>query len=99
MTLGGANVWSNFSYGSRSDTPIGWLLNPEGSRIILFDICKKSSRNNIIILTHIYYTNHLGEPASIKSSSQMPLNDAWDKWHDLQLEGWSLESCDLLDSK
>ena len=28
MTLGGANVWSNFSYGYRNESPSGWLLNP-----------------------------------------------------------------------
>ena len=37
MTLGGANVWSNFSYGSRVDTPNGWLLNPQSSFLILFE--------------------------------------------------------------
>ena len=25
----------------------------------------------------------------------MPLDDAWDKWHDLQLEGWSFEELEL----
>ena len=47
MTLGGANVWTNFSYGSRTDTPSGCLLNPEGSHLIFFDKCKKSRVNNI----------------------------------------------------
>ena len=36
MTLGGANVWSNFSYGSRNEPPSGWLLNPGRSKLILF---------------------------------------------------------------
>ena len=49
MTLGGANVWSNFSYGYRIDNPSGWLLNPEGSKIILFELCKKSARKNLKI--------------------------------------------------
>ena len=70
MTLGGANVWTNFSYGYRNDSPSGWLLNPERSRLILF------AKNK-------------------KSSSQLPLDDAWDKWHDLQLEGWSFEELEL----
>ena len=46
----GTNVWSNFSYGSRTDTPDGCLLNPEGSRLIFFETCKKSPQNNIRIL-------------------------------------------------
>ena len=95
MTLGGANVWTNFSYGSSINTPVGWLLNPEGSKITLFIKNKKSPRNNIKVLIHTFYTNHLGEPNAIKSTSQLPLNEAWDKWHDLQLEGWTYENHEL----
>ena len=65
MALGGDNAWSNFSYGSRIDTPNGCLLNPEGSRLILFERCKKSPQNSIKIFTHTFYTNHLGEPAGL----------------------------------
>ena len=89
MTLGGANVWSNFSYGSSTDTPNGCLLNAEGSRLIFFERCKKSKQNNITIFTHLFYTNHVGEPAGLKSSSQIGLDDAWNKWHDLQAKGWT----------
>ena len=71
MTLRGANVWSNFSYGSRIDTPNGCLLNPEGSRLIFFERCKKSPQNSIKVFTHIFYTNHLGEPAGLKSTSKI----------------------------
>ena len=88
MTLGGANVWSNFSYGSRNDTPNGCLLNAEGSRLIFFERCKKSPKNNTKVFTHLFYTNHLGEPAGLKSSSKTSLNDAWNKWHALQAQGW-----------
>ena len=34
MTLGGANVWTNFSYGYRNESPSGWLLSPDRSRLI-----------------------------------------------------------------
>ena len=95
MVLGGANVWVNFSYGYRNESPSGWLLNPDRSRLILFTRNKKSARNNIRIFAHSYYTNALGEPMAIKSSSQMHLDDAWDKWHDLQLEGWTFEELEL----
>ncbi len=95
MTLGGSNVWTNFSYGSSTNAPTGWLLNPEGSRIILFIRNKKSPRNSMQVLIHTYYTNHLGEPNAIKSTIQLPLNEAWDKWHDLQLEGWTYENHEL----
>ena len=40
MTLGGANVWTNFSYGYRNESPSGWLLSPDRSRLILFAINK-----------------------------------------------------------
>ena len=98
MTLGGAHVWTNFSYGYRNESPSGWLLNPERSRLILFTINKKSVRKSIRIFAHTYYTNKFGEPSLIKSSSQMPLDEAWNKWHDLQLEGWTFEELELPES-
>ncbi len=95
MVFGGTKVWTNFSYGYRNESPSGWLLNPERSRLILFTRIKKSDRNNPRIFLHSYYTNSLGEPLAIKSSSQMHLDEAWDKWHDLQLEGWTFEELEL----
>ncbi len=76
MTLGGANVWTNFSYGYRNESPSGWLLSPDRSRLILFT----------------------RKPMAIKSSTQMYLDNAWDKWHDLQLEGWTFEELELPES-
>jgi len=29
----------------------------------------------------------------------MNLDDAWDKWHDLQLEGWTFEELELPESE
>ena len=95
MSLGGADVWTNFSYGYRNESPSGWLLNPERNKLILFIRNKQSARNNIRIFVHTYYSNHLGEPTIIKSSSHINLDDAWDKWHDLQLEGWTFEELEL----
>ena len=89
MTPRETNVWSNFSYGSRTDTPNGCLLNPEGSRLIFFERCKKSPQNNIKIFTHTFYTNHLGEPAGIKSTSKIVVEEAWKEWNDLQKHGWT----------
>ena len=85
MTLGGANVWSNFSYDYCNESPSGLLPNPNRSRIILFTRNKKSAINNLKIFAHMYYANNFGEPSRIISASQMSLDDAWDKWHDLQL--------------
>lgn len=89
MNDGRANVWSNFSYGSGTDAPNGCLLNLEGSRLIFFERSKKSPKNYIKIFTHIFYTNHLGEPAGLKSSSKICLEEAWEKWHKLRGEGWT----------
>ena len=71
MTHREANVWSNFSYGSRIDAPNGCLLNAEGSRLVFFERCKKSPNNNIKIFIHTFYTNHLGEPAGYKSTKKI----------------------------
>jgi len=95
MTLGGANVWTNFSYGYCNKSPSGWLLSPDRNRIILFAKNKKSERAKLKVFAHTYYTNEIGEPAAIKSSKQMPLDDAWNQWHDLQLEGWTFEELEL----
>lgn len=95
MTIGGASVWSDFSYGNHIDTPTGWLLSPDSSKIILFIRNNKSPRNNIKVLILTYHTNHFGEPSLIKSTSQLTLIKAWDKWHDLQLEGWTFKKYQL----
>ena len=95
MTLGGANVLSNFSYGSSIDSPNGCLLNAEGSRLILFERCTKSPKNNLMIFNHLFYTNHLGEPAGLKSTSKIRLDEAWDKWNELQEHGWTEVSYDF----
>ena len=89
MALDGANTWSNFSYGRSIDTPNGCLLNAEGSRLVFFERCKKSPKNNIKIFTHLFYTNHLGEPAGLKSTNKIRLEEAWDQWNLLQEHGWT----------
>tara|TARA_Y100000991_G_C21838116_1_gene291137 strand:- start:30 stop:320 length:291 start_codon:yes stop_codon:yes gene_type:complete len=89
MTLGRSKICSNFSYGSKVDSPNGCLLNPEGSTLIFFEKCTKSPKNNIKVFTHLFYTNHLGEPAGLKSTSKIPLNEAWKQWNQLQEHGWT----------
>ena len=89
MTIGRDYAWSNFSYGSRINTLNGCLLNPEGSRLIFFERCKKSSQNNIKIFTHTFYTNHLGEPAGFKTTSKIGVEEAWEEWNNLQELGWT----------
>ena len=97
MTLGGANVWTNFSYGYRNEYPTGWLINPERSSLSLFIRNKKSEITNIRIFAYTYYANDLGEPTTIKSASQLSLDNAWDKWHQLQLKGWTFEEMELFE--
>ena len=89
MPSGEANIWSNFFYGSRINTPQGCLLNAEGSRLVFFERCKKSPKNNIKIFTHQFYTNHLGEPAGLKSTNKIRLDEAWVQWSTLQEQGWT----------
>tara|TARA_S200000501_G_C20572237_1_gene633463 strand:+ start:89 stop:379 length:291 start_codon:yes stop_codon:yes gene_type:complete len=89
MAHGETNVWSNFSYGSSIVTPNGCLLNTEGSRLIFFERCTKSPKNDIKIFTHLFYTNHIGEPAGLKSTNKIRLSEAWEKWNELQEHGWT----------
>ena len=89
MTLGGANVWSNFSYGNLINPPNGWLLNSQGNFLILFEKCRKSSRNNIKVYTHLFYANHLGEPGGLKNTRLHDFDSAFETWNELIAGGWS----------
>ena len=89
MTFRGANAWSNFSYGCSIDLPYGCLLNAEGSRLIFFERCTKSPKNNLKIFAHLFYANSLGELAGLKSTSKIRLDEAWEKWNELQEHGWT----------
>ena len=89
MTLGGANVWSNFSFGSLIGTPNGWILNSQGSYLILFEKCKKSSRKNIKVYTHLFYANEFGEPGRLKNTRLHDLDSAIETWNELIAGGWA----------
>tara|TARA_Y100001970_G_C13768508_1_gene619335 strand:+ start:64 stop:357 length:294 start_codon:yes stop_codon:yes gene_type:complete len=88
MALEEVNVWSSFSYGSSIDTPSGCLINAEGNKLIFFERRTKSPKNNIKILTHLFYTNHLGEPAGLKSTNGIRLDEAWEQWNEIQECVW-----------
>ena len=68
MTLGGASVWSDFSYGSLIDTPNGWIINPKGSYLVFFERCIKSARKHIKVYTHLFYANEIGELGRLKNT-------------------------------
>ena len=89
MTLGGANVWSNFSNGSLIDTPNGWILNPQGRYVILFERSKKSARKNIKVYTHLFYANDMGEPCRLKNTRFHDLDSAIETWNELIAGGWT----------
>ena len=89
IILGGANVWFNFSYGSRINTPNDWILNPQSRYLILFEKYKKSAHNNIKVYTHLFYANHLGEPAGLKKTRLHDLDTAFKAWNELIAGGWT----------
>ena len=89
MTLGGANVWSNFSYGYHNESPSGWILNPQGSYLILFERCNKTPRNNIKVYTHLFYANEMGEPGGLKNTRLHDLDSAFETWNELMAGGWT----------
>ena len=94
MGLEGRRMSVNYSFGCSTCTPNGCLLNPEGSRMIFFEEYKNSSKINLKIHTHIFYTNHLGEPAGYISSEKLKIDLAWEKWHQLHQKGWTEVSHD-----
>ena len=89
MTLGGANVWSNFSYSSPIDAPNGWILNPQSSYLILFERCKKSAQKKVKVYTHLFYANELGEPGRLKNTRLHDLDAAIETWNELMAGGWT----------
>ena len=78
-----------YSFGCSTSKPNGCLLNPEGSRMIFFEECKNIPKPNLKIHTHLFYANHLGEPAGYKSSEKLNIDAAWEKWHELHQKGWT----------
>ena len=80
--------------------PIKKKLAKENRKVSLQDPSKLLAEffNDAVIKIDEPYANDLGEPTAIKSSSQIHLDDAWDKWHDLQLEGWTFEELELPES-
>ncbi len=89
MSLESHRMKGNYSFGCSTYMPIGCLLNPEGSRLIFFEECKNSTKNNFKIHTHLFYTNHLGEPAGYKSTEKLNIDSAWEKWNQLNQKGWT----------
>ena len=78
-----------YSFGCSTSKPNGCLLNPEGSRMIFFEECKNLPKTILKIHTHLFYTNHLGEPGGYKSSEKLNIDSAWEKWHELHQKGWT----------
>ena len=79
----------SYSFGCGTSNPNGCLINPEGSRIILFEECKNSSKTNLKIYIHLFFTNHLGEPAGYQTSERLNIDSAWEKWDQLHQKGWT----------
>ena len=61
----------NYSFDCSTIKTNECLLNPEGSRMIFFEECKRSPKTNLKIHTHIFYTNHLGETGGCKFSEKL----------------------------
>ena len=57
--------------------------------MIFFEECKNSPKPNLKIHTHLFYTNHLGEPAGLKNSRLLDLNCAFETWDELVNNGWT----------
>ena len=57
--------------------------------LLIFEECKNSLEPNSKIHTHLFFTNHLGEPGGYKSSEKLDIDSAWEKWHELHQKGWT----------
>ena len=90
MTLGVANVRTNFYNGRLIDAPAGWLFNKKSGLLILFEIYKKSLSNNLKVYTHLFYANELGEPTQLKNSRLHSIECACETWDELVSGGWQI---------
>ena len=90
MRSGVANVRTNFYRSSLIDPPSGWLFNQKSGFLIFFETYKKSLSNNLKVSTHLFYANHLGEPAHLKNSRLHSIECAYETWNELILGGWQI---------
>jgi len=88
MSLGGASVWSNFSYYNEIKVPEGCLINANGTFLIYFTKAKNYPRNNIKVFTHLFFSNHFGKPIEFKNSRLLSLECALETWNELVVNGW-----------
>ena len=65
-----------YSFGFSTNKKIGFLLYPEGSRMIFLEECNNSPKPNLKIHTHLFYANHLGEPEGYKFSEKLKIDSA-----------------------
>jgi hypothetical protein len=90
MTLGVANVRTNFYRDSLIDPPTGCLFNQKSGLLIFFESYKKSVSNNLKVYTHLFYANKLGEPAQLKNSRLHSIECACETWDELVSGDWQI---------
>ena len=57
--------------------------------MIFFEECGNTSKPNLKIHTHLFYANHLGEPAGYKFTEKLNIASAWENWYELHQKGWT----------
>ena len=90
MTLGVANVRTNFYHGSLIDPPTGWLFNQKNGLLIFFESYKRSVSNNLKVHTYLFYANELCEPTQLKNSRIHSIECACETWNELISGGWQI---------
>ena len=50
---------------------------------------QESSKNNLKIHIHLFYTNHLGEHAGYEKSERFNIDSVLEKWHKLHQKRWT----------
>jgi len=66
-------VEPKYSSGCNTSKQNGYLLNPEGSRIIFFEECNYPE-HNLKIDTHLFYANQPGEPGGHKFPEKLNID-------------------------
>ena len=90
MTLGVANVRTNFHRNSLIDPPTGWLFNQKSCFLIFSESYKKNVSNSLKIYTLLFCANELGEPAQLKNSRLHSIECAYETWNELISRGWKI---------
>ncbi len=69
-------------------TPSGWLIDPKGDCLLLFQPGSKSSQKSIKVLMDKWDSTSHGTPSNFRNRRIVELEPAIETWNELISKGW-----------